>query len=84
MHGSRKVQSGGASYSSVMVHLVLVVLPHASNYLKFDAGRAIAGSIVLEGGACACDFKAVEKQSRRKHCVGRLLQVLSTSNFNMR
>lgn len=33
-------------------------------------GLAIAGSIVLEGGACACDFSAVKNKSRDAKAIG--------------
>ncbi len=41
-----------------------------SSYLTVDAGRAIAGSIVLEGDACACDFDDLKNRSRNAIAVG--------------
>jgi len=34
-------------------------------------GRAIAGSIYLEGGACACDFGNIKNVNRNAIAVGR-------------
>ena len=42
----------------------------SSHYLTVDAGRSIAGSIVLEGGACACDFDDIKNTSRNAIAVG--------------
>lgn len=36
-----------------------------------SGGRAVAGSIYLEGGACACDFDNVKNRSKNAIAVGR-------------
>ncbi|GAA0398689.1 hypothetical protein GCM10009133_04420 [Cocleimonas flava] len=56
-----KSSSGGSSSG---------LLGSSSSYLNVSAGRAIAGSIVLEGGACACDFDDVKNRSKNAIAVG--------------
>jgi hypothetical protein len=60
-----KSTSGGASSSSGFFGSSA-----GSSYMTVDAGRAIAGSIVLEGGACACDLDGLRNKSRGAIAVG--------------
>lgn len=39
--------------------------------IEKSGGRAIAGSIYLTGGACACDFDDVKNRSRNAIAIGK-------------
>jgi len=38
--------------------------------IKYSGGRAIAGSVVLEGDACACEFNKLNNTSKNAVAVG--------------
>lgn len=65
-----KMQTGGASSHSLSGPYGGSGSAASNSYLSVDAGRAIAGSIVLETDACACDYKSVKNRSKNNIAIG--------------